>query len=132
MPDLATRLRGRELLLAVAEGTAGTVGEEFLRGLVRTVAEAFGAKLVFVGEAISDSRVRVVAGFYDGAFMEEPFEYDTAGQPCALAVERAFVAFPDALTERFPEDKAAIEMGLESYLAICLRGADATHLGHMA
>jgi signal transduction histidine kinase len=42
------------------------------------------------------------------------------------------VAFPDALTKRFPEDQAAIEMGLRSYLAICLKGADGTHLGHMA
>ena len=64
--------------------------------------------------------------------MEEPFEYDTEGTPCALAVEHAFLAFPDALAERFPEAKPAIEMGLESYLAICLRGADATHLGHLA
>jgi signal transduction histidine kinase len=64
--------------------------------------------------------------------MDEPLEYDTGGKPCALVVERAVVAFPDALTERFPEAKPAIEMGLESYLAVCLRAADGTHLGHMA
>ena len=34
------RLRGPELLRAVAEGTAGEVGDAFLRGLVRSVAEA--------------------------------------------------------------------------------------------
>src|SRR5689334_11181338 len=107
--DRAPRLRGQDLLRAIAEGTAGAVGEEFLRGLVRHVAEAFGAKLVFVGEAVEATRVRVAAGWYDGAFLEEPFEYDTHGQPCALVVERAMVAFPAALTERFPEDKAAIE-----------------------
>ena len=44
----------------------------------------------------------------------------------------AVVAFPEALTKRFPEAKPAIEMGLESYLAVCLRAADGTHLGHMA
>ena len=52
--------------------------------------------------------------------------------PRALAVENAVVAFPDALTRRFPDDQVAIEMGLESYLAVCLRAADGTHLGHMA
>jgi signal transduction histidine kinase len=46
-------------------------------------------------------------------------------------VEKSVVAFPEALTERFPEAKPAIEMGLESYFAICLRAADGTHLGHM-
>jgi signal transduction histidine kinase len=132
--DRAPRLRGRDLLRAIAEGTAGAVGEEFLRGLVRNVAEAFGAKLVFVAEAMqpAGTHVRVVAAWYDGHYWDESLEYDTEGQPCALAVERAVVAFPNALTKRFPEDQAAIEMGLESYLAVCLRAADGTHLGHLA
>src|SRR5262245_49269644 len=64
--------------------------------------------------------------------MHEPFEYDTHGKPCALVVEREVVAFPEALTSRFPEAKPAIDMGLESYLAVCLRAADGTHLGHLA
>jgi signal transduction histidine kinase len=78
------------------------------------------------------TRLRAVAGWFDGAFIAEPFEYDAEGTPCAVAIERGFVAFPDALAERFPRAKPAIEMGLESYLAICLRGADDTHLGHLA
>jgi signal transduction histidine kinase len=132
--DPAPRLRGRDLLRAIAEGTAGAVGDEFLRGLVRSVAEAFGAKMAFVAEAIDPqgTHVRLQAAWYDGEYWDEPYEYDTKGQPCALAVEQAVVAFPDALTKRFPEDKAAIEMGLQSYLAVCLRGADGSHLGHMA
>jgi signal transduction histidine kinase len=74
----------------------------------------------------------VVSGWYDGAWMDEPFEYDTEGKPCALVVDKAVVAFPEALTRRFPEAKPAIDMGLESYLAVCLRASDGTHLGHMA
>src|SRR3954466_9158255 len=116
MSAVAHRLRGRELLRAVAEGTAGAGGDAFLRDLVRHVAEAFGAKLVFVGEAIGADapRVRVVAGWFDGAYLDEPFEYDTDGTPCALTVEHAVVAFPDALTARFPADTVLVEMGLES------------------
>ena len=45
------RLRGHELLAAVAEGTAGAVGDEFLRCLAQHVAEAFAAKMVLIGEA---------------------------------------------------------------------------------
>jgi signal transduction histidine kinase len=131
-PD--ARFRGRELLRAVAEGTAGAVGDEFLRSLVRHVAVAFDAKLVFVAESTEPNgrHVRVVSCWYDGDWMDEPMEYDTHGQPCALVVDEAVVAFPSELTSRFPEDKDAIDMRLESYLAICLRAADGTHLGHMA
>jgi signal transduction histidine kinase len=129
-----TRLRGRELLAAVAEGTAGAVGEQFLRGLVRSVAEAFAAKLVLVAEASdpTGAHVSVVACWHDGAYIDEPFEYDTAGQPCAVITEHPWVSFPEALTERFPDDKPAVEMGLESYLAVCLRSSDDVHLGHIA
>jgi signal transduction histidine kinase len=122
------------LLRTVAEGTAGAIGDEFLRCLVRHVALAFDAKFAFVAEASDPTgeHVRVISGWYDGDWMDEPFEYDTDGKPCALVVERAVVAFPEALTTRFPEAKPAIDMGLESYLAVCLRGVDGTHLGHMA
>ncbi len=140
MPSLAdtdqpdARFHRRDLLRVVAEGTAGAVGDEFLRCLVRHVALAFDAKFAFVAEATDPDgqRVRVVSGWYEGGWMDEPFEYDTHGKPCALVVDRAVVAFPEALTRRFPEAKPAIDMGLESYLAICLRAADGTHLGHMA
>jgi signal transduction histidine kinase len=129
-----TQSRRRDLLRIVAEGTAGVVGDEFLRCLVRHVALAFDARFAFVAEADdpSGAYVRVVSGWYDGDWMDEPLEYDTGGKPCALVVEHAVVAFPEALTTRFPEAKPAIEMGLESYLAVCLRAADSTHLGHMA
>jgi len=128
------RLRGRDLLRTVAEGTAGAVGEEFLHGLVRHVSLAFDAKFAFVAEAKDPSgrHVEVISGWYDGGWLAEPLEYDTRGKPCALVVERAVVSFPEELTTIFPEAKPAIEMGLESYLAVCLRAADGTHLGHMA
>jgi signal transduction histidine kinase len=132
--DRASRARGQRLLRAIAEGTAGVVGEEFLRSLVRHLAQAFGAKLAFVAEATEPdgSHARLLAAWYDGDFWDEPYEYDTKGLPCALVVENAVVAFPEALTARFPEDQVAIDMGLQSYLAVCLRGADGAHLGHMA
>ena len=118
----------------MAEGTAGAVGDEFLRGLVRSVAEALSAKLVLVGEASDESgvHVRVAAGWYDGAPIDEPFEYDTAGQPCALVPGETLVSFPEGLVEHFPEDRGAVEMGLQSYLAVCLRASDDTYLGHLA
>ena len=73
----------------------------------------------------------MLSGWYEDDWLAEPFEYDTGGKPCALVVEKSVVAFPEALTKRFPEAKPANEMGLESYLAVCLRAADGTHLGHL-
>jgi GAF domain len=128
------RLRGHDLLCAVAEGTAGAVGDAFLRGLVRHVAEAFGAKMVMVAEASDPTgmHVKVIACWYDGAYLDEPFEYDTAGTPCAVTTEYPWVTFPEALAERFPEDETVVELGLQSYLAVCLKSSEGVHLGHLA
>ena len=110
------------------------MGDEFLRGLVRHVAEAFGAKMVMVAEASDPSgmHVKTLACWYDGAYIEEPFEYDTAGTPCAVMTDYPWVTFPEALTERFPEDQIAIDLGLQSYLAVCLKSSENVHLGHIA
>ena len=64
--------------------------------------------------------------------MEEPFEYDTAGTPCAVMTDYPWVSFPEALSERFPDAEIAINLGLQSYLAVCLRSSDDVHLGHLA
>src|SRR3954462_12543239 len=124
------RLRGHALLAAVAAGTAGAVGEQFLRSLVRHVAEAFGAKMVHVAEASdpSGTHVRVLAAYYDGALIEEPLEYDTAGTPCAVITEYPWISFPEALAEHFPRDREIADVGLESYLGVCLRSSDGVHL----
>jgi signal transduction histidine kinase len=132
--ETPARLRGHELLSAVAEGTAGAVGDEFLRSLTRHVAEALAAKMAIVAEASdpSGTHVRVIAGWHDGRPIEEPFEYETRGQPCALVPGELFLSFPEALATRFPEDQAAVEEGLESYLAVCLQDSSGEHLGHLA
>jgi len=127
------RLRGQELLAAVAEGTAGAVGEEFLRCLASNVAEAFAAKMVLIAEASDPSgiHVRVLTCWNDGDFLE-PFEYDTAGTPCGVVTEYPWVSFPEALTERFPGALTAVEFGLNSYVAVCLTSSENVHLGHIA
>ena len=43
-----------------------------------------------------------------------------------------WVAFPEALSERFPKAEIAINLGLQSYVAVCLKSSDDVHLGHLA
>jgi signal transduction histidine kinase len=128
------RLRGHELLRAVAEGTAGSVGSEFLRSLARHIAGALAAKMVLIAEPTDRdaTNVRVIAGWYDGSPIDEPFEYVTRGTPCGLVPGNTMLAFPDGLRARFPEARIAIEAGLESYLAVCLRDSEDRYLGHIA
>ena len=101
---------------------------------MRHVAEALSAKMVMVTEASDPEgrHVRMLAGWYDGAPIDREVAYETRGQPCALVPGESVVAYPEELAKHFPEDQAAIEMGLESYLAVCLRDSQGTYLGHLA
>ena len=101
---------------------------------MRHVAEALAAKMVLVTEASDPEgkHVRMLAGWYDGAPIEQPIEYETRGQPCALVPGESVVAYPEELAKHFPDDLPAIQMGLDSYLAVCLRDSEGTYLGHLA
>ena len=49
------------------------------------------------------------------------------------APRRLDAGHPESLAARFPDDREAIEMGLESYLAVCTAAAaDSRRLGHLA
>ena len=126
-------LFGKDLLLFVAEGTAGTVGQEFFQCLAEHLALAFRAEVGFVAEVAPEDRdvARFLACYESGKLISEAFEYQMAGTPCAELAGADVVSYPHGLIERFPEDEMVAELGLESYLAIALRGSDGAHLGHL-
>src|SRR4051812_5411882 len=134
VPDAQTTAGGRDLLRAVAAGTAGVVGEAFLRSLPPHVAGGFDADLAFVGEALGDEtcRIRVVASWHRGGVrLPEGTEYELDGTPCALVREHDVVTFPDGARNHFPADTLLADHALDGYLAIAMRGAGGSYLGHL-
>jgi signal transduction histidine kinase/uncharacterized protein YhfF len=135
VPDARPATGERDLLRAVAAGTAGVVGEAFLRSLAHHVAEAFDAELAFVAEALDGmpgGRARVVASWQRGrARLPEGTEYDLAGTPCALARQHDVVTFPHGARARFPTGALIGGHNLDGYLAIAMRGVGGAYLGHL-
>ena len=106
--DSGVRSGRRNLLRTVAEGTAGAVGDEFLRCLVRHVALAFDAKFAFVAEATDPSgeHVRVLSGWYEDDWMDEPFEYDTRRQAVRAGRRAVGRRLPGGADEAIPRGQA--------------------------
>ena len=134
MASTPNRLRGQELLRAVAEGTAGAVGEEFLRCLARNVAEAFAAKMVLIAEAS-----RPLGHAREGADVLERRRLHRG----AVRVRHRRHALrrhhrlpvgvvPGGADRALPRRPTAVEFGLNSYVAVCLRSSEDVHLGHIA
>ena len=128
----AANTAGKDLLWFIAEGTAGAVGERFFQSLVRYIALAFRADVAFVAEMVPGDleRARFLA-CWEGERPAEPVEYVLAGTPCAEVRHADVVSYPDGVRQRFPDDEMVVELGLDSYLAVRLRGSDGSDLGHL-
>jgi hypothetical protein len=123
---------GNDLLWFIAEGTAGKVGAQFFQCLVEHIALAFGADVAFLAEVIPDDRDRARRlACWEGGRQIEPREYRLAGTPCAGFRVADVVSYTQGVRQRFPEDKLVVDLDLDSYLAVALRGSDGAHLGQL-
>jgi signal transduction histidine kinase len=123
---------GKDLLWFIAEGTAGAVGERFFQRLVQRIAQAFAADVAFVAERVPDDRERArMLACWERDRLADPVEYELAGTPCAEVCSSALVSFPEGVLQRFPGDEMVVRLGLDSYLAVALQGADGECLGHL-
>ena len=109
-----------------------SVGEEFFQLLVEHLALALGADVAFVAELVPEdpARARYLA-CWEGGRLAEPVEYCLAGTPCAEVGDSDLVWHADGVLKRFPDDEMVVERGLDSYLAMPLRGANGERLGHL-
>jgi signal transduction histidine kinase/uncharacterized protein YhfF len=125
-PPAAPPHERADLLRAIAEGTAGTVGAAFLRSLTQSLARAFGTDIAFVAELCDPAgeRARIVASWPGGEILPEGHEYALADTPCEAVMDRDFVSFPHGTVGRFPRDAFIGRHGLEGYLAVPLHAAD--------
>ena len=131
-PTTSQEAAGQDLLRTIAAGTANVVGKAFFRSLVRHVADALDADLAFAAELLGEERAAVLASWgRDDLRLLEGQEFPLAGSPCELLLERDVVALPDGTVASYPTDELVTRYGLDSYLAILLRGSDGAALGYI-
>jgi PAS domain S-box-containing protein len=118
-------------LRALVEGTARSTGQEFFQSLVRHLAAAVGTRYAFVAEFVGGTRVRTLAYWCQGRIIDN-VEWDVTGTPCEDVVRGKLCHYPSGVKTRFPDDRALVEWGIESYLGVPLQGAQGEHLGHLA
>jgi signal transduction histidine kinase/uncharacterized protein YhfF len=125
---------GRDVLRAIAAGTATVTGEAFFRSLTRHLAEAFDAEVAFVAELLGDNpaRSRVLAVTERGGVeLREGEEFDCAGTPCQLIIGEDLVSIPAGVCQRFPQDTVTVRHGLDAYFAVAMRGTDGGQIGYI-
>src|SRR5215475_837409 len=117
---------------SVVEATADKAGLDFLRHLVKNLAQSLGVEHAFVAEfAGNQDRVKTIA-FWSGSDWRSNVEYGLAGTPCERVVSGQYCFYKDGVQRLFPADTDLVTLAARSYLGIPLRGANGQTLGHLA
>jgi len=116
----------------VVEATADKAGLDFMRHLVKNLAQALDVEHAFVAEfAGAADTVRTIA-FWSGNDWRSNVTYGLAGTPCERVVAGEFCLYKDDVQRLFPTDSDLATLGARSYLGVPLRGAQGQTLGHLA
>ena len=124
----------RELLRTIAEGTAGTIGDAFLRSLARCIASAFAADVAYIAEltdANPATRARVLACWPGAEILAEGYEYALADTPCEPIDRVDVISHPTGTIRRFPNDGFILRNGLDGYLGVPMYGSAGTVVGYV-
>ncbi|MFN0134012.1 MAG: sigma 54-interacting transcriptional regulator [Phycisphaerales bacterium] len=119
------------MLEALLEGIAGATGPECFKNLVRSLARAIGVRYAIVAEFLPDQAAARSLAFWNGGEFGPTVEWALAGSPCEAVVAGTMRHHPSGLRAAFPNDRALVDLGAESYLGVPLRGADGEVLGHL-
>jgi signal transduction histidine kinase len=122
------------LLRRLAAGTAGSVGQEFLRSLVVELAAALGTEVSFVAELVPDrpGYARTLASrTARGIELGEGFTFALAGTCCEFAYREGIVVRSHGAGAAYPADAFVQSHGFDAYVAIVLRGSDGWPVGHL-
>lgn len=131
--DLRERKNTERVLRIIFEGTAADTGEQFLRSLLRSLAQALDVRYAFISvfpEAQAEA-ARVIA-FWDGREFGEPFSYTMAGTPYAIVAKEGIAQISESVRASFPDDQRLRALGAESFFGVKLRDSAGKSLGVLA
>src|SRR5256885_2078184 len=122
-----------ELVRVINSGITSKTGTEFFKELVRSLAEALSAHIVFVSRIDMARYEADVLAIWLGHSFGEPHRFNLSATPCESILDGQIAAFPRRVAELFPGAKPILEkLGTQSYLAIPIMDEDTTVIGHIA
>src|SRR5262249_51379702 len=122
-----------ELVRILNAGITSNTGTEFFRDLVRALAQALEASVVFASKidtASYEADVRAI--WVDGDF-GEPMRFNLSATPCESILDGQIAAFPRRVAQLFPGARETLErLRIQSFLAIPIMDDTAGVIGHIA
>ncbi|WP_066259270.1 PAS domain S-box protein [Hydrogenophaga flava] len=127
--NVSEEKRREALLLSVARGMTGEVGEAFFDALVRHAAPALKADLVVVSELLPDQLVQTLAVCRDGSSLPN-FTYSPQDTPCNETLSRYdLCVYEQGVDTAFPAERSRTGVHASAYVGQSLRDQDGTAIG---
>jgi formate hydrogenlyase transcriptional activator len=120
-----------DILLTLAERTAGFTGEDYFRELARYITSTLGVRYAIVTECTDEEKTRVrTLSYVDRQELQESFEYDIHGTPCEIVMQGRDYFCPVDLEKQFPDEGQG---GIESYIGVPIYSPSTGEVtGHIA
>src|SRR3989454_576719 len=119
-------------LRAIVQGVVADTGDRFFSSLVQHLAVALNVPYAFVTEFAEDrTRFRSRALWARGA-LAPSFEVPLAGTPCETVLNGQTSHHPRNVQALFPEDKALVDWGAESYCGVTMVDSSGAVIGLFA
>lgn len=129
----ARRSRVDRVLSTLAEETARSTGVDFLKVLVRHLAEAVGFKYALVGEVYGEKKenLKTLALWTDGKESDN-IAYALSGTPCGNVAGKTVCAYLKNTWKLFPDDGMLKDLKIESYIGAPIFDSSGSPLGVLA
>src|SRR5262245_30193837 len=122
-----------ELLRSIAAGVSVATGEDFFRLLVQRLCTVLETDFACISELDETNPDNVhVFALFEGDRLCEEVEHKLSGTPCQEALRLGCSSYPHSVQSSFPEDHQLVEMGIEGYLGVALKGWAGQPLGIMS
>jgi PAS domain S-box-containing protein len=130
--DITERKSVEDALRTLAETATTLTGKDFLRFIVKTLANCLTVKYAFITECVDSSKqaLRTLA-FWNGTAFGDNFEYGLAHTPCQEVIEGEVCFYPNSVQQHFPDDDDLKTLNVESYVGYPLFSKSGEVLGHL-
>jgi signal transduction histidine kinase len=125
------RLLAEAALRSITASTARASGEEFMRLLVRDLAEALDVTYVIAGRVIAmadGEGIRTLA-VWGGAEHLPNMEYSLRHTPCQDVTDQTMCFHGSGIQADYPEDRLLVDMHAESYIGMPMVDTEGKTLG---
>ncbi len=126
--DTTERNAAEEAIHTLIESMGENIGQAFFDGAIDSLYKWTGAECIFIAEIIDGEQVQILAMQLDGKPVEK-YKYVLSGTPSHSIVAKGYCAYPEGVSDLFPNDKYLLNMQAEGYVGTRIRDKEGNAIG---